>query len=195
MPPRYVYWTILIDGKPTAFRAHEKEELLPTFNQLRRTNKDVVFKWFARGRVWESPEAARAAAERPAPREKRPPTWRPGGEHADPRARFRKSRDERRRQFKQSAAPRGDHHEPGRAPNPAIGRANPRESRPWHPPPRAKGREGFEPRPPTNARPRDVPADRRGTPPPGPQPPRDSVPKPPAPPGPDAIKRDPPKRG
>ena len=26
------------------------------------TNKDVVFKWFARGRVWESPEAAHAAA-------------------------------------------------------------------------------------------------------------------------------------
>ena len=61
MPPRYVYWTILIDGKATAFRAREKEELLPTFNQLRRTNKDVVMKWFARGRLWETPEEASAA--------------------------------------------------------------------------------------------------------------------------------------
>ena len=30
MPPRYVYWTILIDGKATAFRAREREELLQT---------------------------------------------------------------------------------------------------------------------------------------------------------------------
>ena len=34
MPPRYAYWTILIDDKPTAFRAREQEELLPTLNQL-----------------------------------------------------------------------------------------------------------------------------------------------------------------
>jgi hypothetical protein len=59
MPPRYAYWTILIDRKPTAFRAREKVELLPTFNQLRRTNSDVVFKWFARGRLWDTPEEAR----------------------------------------------------------------------------------------------------------------------------------------
>ena len=37
MPPRYAYWTILIDNRPTAFRAREKEEMLPTFHQLRRT--------------------------------------------------------------------------------------------------------------------------------------------------------------
>ena len=63
MPPRYAYWTILIDGKPTAFRAREKDELLPTFNQLQRKNKDIVFKWFARGRLWETPEEAHAAAQ------------------------------------------------------------------------------------------------------------------------------------
>ena len=62
MPPRYAYWTILIDDKPTAFRAREQEELLPTLHQLRRTNKDVVLKWFARGRLWETPEAAQAAS-------------------------------------------------------------------------------------------------------------------------------------
>src|SRR5262245_26639680 len=91
MPPRYAYWTILIDQKPTAFRAREREELLPTFNQLRRTNSDVVMKWFARGRVWESPEAERAAQRAPMPaQERRGREWRPGGLHRDPRDRFQK---------------------------------------------------------------------------------------------------------
>jgi hypothetical protein len=91
MPPRYAYWTILIDNKPTAFRTREKEELLPTFHQLRRTNKDVVLKWFARGRLWETPEAAQAASrETAAAREKRGRDWRPGGIHQDPRDRFKK---------------------------------------------------------------------------------------------------------
>jgi hypothetical protein len=91
MPPRYAYWTILIDQKPTAFRARDREELLPTFNQLKRTSSDVVMKWFARGRVWESPEAERAARRTPkAPREQRGRDWRPGGLHKDPRSRFHK---------------------------------------------------------------------------------------------------------
>lgn len=95
MPPRYAYWTILIDGKPTAFRARDKDDLLPTFHQLRRTNADITFKWFARGRVWDSPEAARALSERLRTEEKRGPDWRPGGAHEDSRARFKKSRESR----------------------------------------------------------------------------------------------------
>jgi 23S rRNA pseudouridine2605 synthase len=91
MPPRYAYWTILIDSKPTAFRAREQEELLPTLTQLRRTNSDVVMKWFARGRLWDSPEAEREAQKRPpAAAEKRAGDWRPGGAHKDPRDRFKK---------------------------------------------------------------------------------------------------------
>ena len=35
MPPRHAYWTILVDNQPTAFRAHEPEELLPTLNRLK----------------------------------------------------------------------------------------------------------------------------------------------------------------
>jgi len=98
MPPRYAYWTILIDNKPTAFRAREKDDLLPTFHQLRRTNPDVVFKWFARGRLWESPEEAHAALGRPkAATERRGRDWRPGGRHEDPRARFKRSPPDRRR--------------------------------------------------------------------------------------------------
>jgi hypothetical protein len=91
VPPRYAYWTILIDDKPTAFRAQYKEELQPTFHQLQRTNPNIAFKWFARGRLWESPEQARDAQRRPRPvREARARDWRPGGEHKDPRARFKK---------------------------------------------------------------------------------------------------------
>ena len=91
MPPRYAYWTILIDNRPTAFRARVREELLPTFHQLQRKNPDAVMKWFARGRLWESPVEAEAATRRPQQRpEKRGSEWRPGGQHRDPRARFQK---------------------------------------------------------------------------------------------------------
>jgi hypothetical protein len=78
----------LIDKAPTAFRARDKDDLLPTLTQLRRTNRDVELKWFARGRVWDSPEQERFAARMPAVR--RGPDWRPGGAHKDPRQRFRK---------------------------------------------------------------------------------------------------------
>jgi hypothetical protein len=99
MPPRYAYWTILIDSKPTAFRAREQEELLPTLTQLRRTNKDVVLRWFARGKLWDSPEQAQWGAEHLAPtREKRGGDWRPGGAHKDPRARFAKGASRPREQ-------------------------------------------------------------------------------------------------
>lgn len=96
MPPRFAYWTILIDDKPTAFRAQYKEDLQPTFFQLRRTNPNAVMRWFARGKLWDTPEQAQWAArnlqEARAAREKRTREWRPGGEHKDPRARFDKRR-------------------------------------------------------------------------------------------------------
>jgi hypothetical protein len=91
VPPRYAYWTILIDGRPTAFRARDQEELQPTVFQLKRKNADVVLKWFARGRLWDNPEQAQWAAKSlDRPREKRDRDWRPGGQHKDPRARFDK---------------------------------------------------------------------------------------------------------
>lgn len=104
MPPRYAYWTILIDNKPTAFRARDREELLPTLAQLRRTSADVVLKWFARGRLWESPEEERDAQRRPPIREKRGRDWRPGGLHRDPRDRFKA----RNRERNKSGPPRGE---------------------------------------------------------------------------------------
>ena len=121
MPPRYAYWTILIDHKPTAFRAREKEELRPTFHQLQRTNKDVVLKWFARGRLWETPEQAHASSQRAkATGEERGRDWRPGGQHKDPRDRF-----------KRRARLRDDRQKPADVAQVFRPAHKPRESRPW----------------------------------------------------------------
>lgn len=109
MPPRYAYWTILIDGKATAFRAHEREELQPTLTQLQRTNTDVTLKFFARGKLWDSPEQAQWASKSvPPKRERRNADWRPGGTHEDPRARFdKKARERRERNAKAPARAKG----------------------------------------------------------------------------------------
>jgi hypothetical protein len=101
MPPRYSYWTIIADGLPTAFRAAEKEELLPTFSQIRQKHPDAQMKWFARGKLWDSPDSARRDAKEL--REKRLKAvgsrqrreWRPGGEHRDPRQRFKDAKKAR----------------------------------------------------------------------------------------------------
>ena len=104
MPPRFVYWTIVAGGLPTAFRAAEREELLPTFRRLQERHPDAQMKYFARGKLWESAEEAKRAAEEkrraPKPAARRGRDWRPGGEHRDPRQAFRdakKGRNQRAR--------------------------------------------------------------------------------------------------
>lgn len=54
MPPRYAYWTILVDDKPTAFRAGSQEDLLPTFKRLQATNPTAKMMWFQNGKLWTS---------------------------------------------------------------------------------------------------------------------------------------------
>ena len=131
MPPRFAYWTILIDGKPTAFRARDQQELQPTITQLKRTNQDVVMKWFARGKVWESPEAEREAHRRPAfTGEKRGADWRPGGAHKDPRDRFKKKHRPERAWSPGDRPMRRDRDAPG----------PPRDSKPWRDKPSAAPR-------------------------------------------------------
>jgi len=119
MPPRFVYWTIIAGGLPTAFRAAEREDLLPTFHRIREKHPDAQLKWFARGRLWETKEEAdrerderRArAAEQDRPSRPRAgrdslsaargKNWRPGGEHHDPRQPYKdakKARNQDRRQ-------------------------------------------------------------------------------------------------
>src|SRR6266850_1493495 len=105
MPPRYAYWTIIAGGLPTAFRAADRDELLPTFQRIKDKHPDAQMKYFARGKLWESQDAARAAQTRGGARnrggerharpdeagrerERRSRDWRPGGDHRDPRQKF-----------------------------------------------------------------------------------------------------------
>jgi len=104
MPPRYAYWTILLGTAPTAFRARDREDLLPTFEQLRQKHPDAVMRWFERGRLWDSPAEARRSGRQPEASEPRGPDWRPGGEHRDPRARFKKKRKKKARPGASAAA-------------------------------------------------------------------------------------------
>lgn len=158
VPPRYAFWTILIDGKATAFRAKEREELLPTFAQLARTNTDIALRYFARGKLWDNPEQATWAAKHPAPmREPRGKEWRPGGTHKDPRARVDAKRktpkpepQDRHRREKpewQAREPRNrdprsqDTRGPGGPParTPPVGRAPREEEKKWRKPPPQEG--------------------------------------------------------
>jgi hypothetical protein len=67
MPPRYAYWTIIVDNAPTAFRSGSKEELLPTFNRLKEKHASAVMMWWQNGKLWPSrldaQEAMRARGE------------------------------------------------------------------------------------------------------------------------------------
>src|SRR4029079_8123421 len=85
MPPRFAYWTILAGGLPTAFRAADREDLLPTFKRIQQKHPDAEMKWFARGRLWASPEEAREQTAHGKLRERRDRNWRPGGDHRDRR--------------------------------------------------------------------------------------------------------------
>ena len=157
MPPRYTYWTIILDGAPTAFRAADRETLLPTLHQIKARNPDAVLKWFARGRVWDSPEDARAAAAERRPRlESRGRDWRPGGQHQDPRERFKKETFQaRKRREKKATAlaqePRtGGRDKPahpgGRAPAARRAFSPPRPAAPARPQPPPEPREPTESR-------------------------------------------------
>jgi len=157
MPPRFAYWTILIDNAPTAFRARDREELLPTLNQLKRKSPSAIMKWFARGRLWASREEeqgawrARTATHRGPTgrpgkpgadrRDQRGRDWRPGGQHKDPRARFR-AKNRRDRPPRRGDRPeRRDGDRPPR----------PRPERPPDPPPPAE-QIVIKPEPPERGR-------------------------------------------
>ena len=54
MPPRYAYWTILVDEQPTAFRASSQEDLMPTFKRLKEKNPTAKMMWWQNGKLWPS---------------------------------------------------------------------------------------------------------------------------------------------
>lgn len=92
MPPRFVYWTIVIDGTPTAFRAATRSELLPTLRQIQRKTPTAEMRWFARGRLWSSPEEATATMRVEAARR-----WKPRARPRHSRGRTDTPRDRSRR--------------------------------------------------------------------------------------------------
>src|SRR5918995_2717286 len=113
MPPRHAYWTIIVDDQPTSFRAHDVEELLPTFNRLREKHPTAQLKWFERGQLfdtrdaareqgfgqgerrWEGPRPERDAAAPPKSDRPRDKAWRPGGEHRDPRQKYKDAKKDK----------------------------------------------------------------------------------------------------
>ena len=122
MPPRYAYWTILVDGGPTAFRAAEPDELLPTLKRLQVKQPDAVMKWFEKGRLWDSRDDAREKLSAgytvgkdgelvpPADGEKpRTKSWRPGGEHKDPREKYQLAKKAKWQAFKKMVRSRPGH--------------------------------------------------------------------------------------
>ena len=140
MPPRHAYWTIIVDDQPTAFRAHDAEELEPTLNRLKEKHPSAVMKWFERGKLWDSRDAARAEGfgrgerrwEGPRPerpetpaggetregrpagdKEKRDRTWRPGGDHRDPRQKYKDAKKAKWDRFKKNVRERTERKRPG----------------------------------------------------------------------------------
>jgi hypothetical protein len=150
MPPRFAYWTILAGGLPTAFRAVDRDDLLPTFRRIREKHPDAQMKWFARGRLWDSPEDARAQSlRRPESRDR---SWRPGGDHRDHRdarkaaaqARNQKQRRDRfeRRQRTRTPVDSADVKAPVQSAKPSRPTHAPRrpDDRSRQAPPRGRGR-------------------------------------------------------
>jgi len=104
VPPRFAYWTIILDGAPTSFRTRERDEILPLFNQLKAKNAGAELKWFSGGKLWESPDQAKEARQlervrvfrderKKQEREARGPGREPGTEGSpedDPLAEFRR---------------------------------------------------------------------------------------------------------
>lgn len=197
MPPRFSYWTIIAGGLPTAFRAAERDELIPTFTRIREKHPDAQMKWFARGKLWDSPDAARRdlgeRRDRTDPRGarqdggggrarggparhgdrdgQRTRDWRPGGEHRDPRQKYKdakkaKNLAHRREKFARKHGPtRPAAFRPQQDPGPRhetrparpkgfhpAGASRPRPDRPGG----ARGERPWRDRPPRGDRPAGV---------------------------------------
>jgi hypothetical protein len=63
VPPRYAYWTIIVDDQPTAFRAGALDDIMPTFNRLKEKQPTAKLMWFQSGKLWPSRIDAREAMQ------------------------------------------------------------------------------------------------------------------------------------
>jgi hypothetical protein len=129
MPAPHAFWVIVDGVTPTAFRAKQRDTLIPTLKQLQRTQPNVSLRWFDRGRLWDSPLAARDALRaRRLARPDRRPEWRPGGNHVDPKERFKLTRDQKRARFKKRRAWGAEKQESWKAGKPESWKARKPES-------------------------------------------------------------------
>ena len=126
MPPRYAYWTILVDEQPTAFRAALQDDLMPTFKRLRQKHPSARLVWFQNGKIWNSRLDAREAMHE-------------RGERG-------RAGDERQGGFKSRRVPRTSGHQ---APRPSRPQ-DPRTSRPQDP--RTSGHQAARPSRPQDPR-------------------------------------------
>jgi hypothetical protein len=132
MPPRFAYWTILVDDQPTAFRAKEADELLPTLNRLKQKHPSAVMMWFQAGKLWRSRTEAQeafVAARREEARKKRAAQelprdrkWRPGGTHRDPRQKYKDARKAKWTRFKERVRSGERPRPPGKPQRPQVRR-------------------------------------------------------------------------
>lgn len=132
MPPRYVYWTIIAGGLPTAFRAVKQEDLLPTFARIKGKHPDAEMKWFARGKLWNSEEESRAP--------RGPGNWR---ESRDPRTAHGPAVRPGSVEGRPGVPPRGPQDRPVAPARTPAGDAPERRGRAWRP-----GGEHRDPRQP-----------------------------------------------
>ena len=86
MPPRYDYWTIMLNERPAAFRAYKREDLMPTYRRLLAKHPSAVLMWFSKGGLWSSPEEEQSS-RRNEVRKNRESRWQSEGSHEDLRAR------------------------------------------------------------------------------------------------------------
>jgi hypothetical protein len=118
MPPRYAYWTILVDNQPTAFRSGSQEELMPTFKRIQQKHASAKMMWWQNGKLWASridaQEAMRARGEigrsrdvrQPALSERRPTAS--AGRYSDRAPGSRERREERDPSGKLDWKPKGE---------------------------------------------------------------------------------------
>ena len=142
---RFLYWTIVIGDQPTAFRAREAADLQPTLTQLRRKHPEAMLRWFQRGRLWTSPDEARAARERDREVSKRrPDTWRPGGRHEDPRQKYKDAKKAKWTRFKDAIRARAEARRPSSERDDSRGR--PPDGKGWRRPEDGRPRPADRPR-------------------------------------------------
>ena len=134
MPPRYAYWTILVDDQATAFRSGSQEDLMPTFKRLKEKHPSATMMWFQNGKLWPSridaQEAMRARGEM--------------GRRGDERQGGFRSRNSEVKTDRPAWKPKGDRNAGANFSSPAGGRSEKPEWRPKSQAPSPKSAEKLD---------------------------------------------------